>query len=74
MNLDISSIDVQTISNQHGTKAGELHKLYVAQTSSTMSQTAFGNEMKRMTNLSRGPFAAKVRLESGVFYPHRVRS
>jgi hypothetical protein len=74
VNLDMTSNDVQAISNQNGTKAGELYRLYVAQTSSTMSQTAFGNEMKRMANLSRGPFAAKVRLETGVFYPHRVQS
>jgi hypothetical protein len=73
-NLDIMSAEVRAISNQNGTKAGELYKLFVAQTSSTLSQTKFGNEMKRMAALSRGPFAAKVRLEGGVFYPHRVRS
>jgi len=38
-----------------------------------MTQTRFGTEIERMAGLSRGPFGPKVRLESGVFYPHRAQ-
>jgi hypothetical protein len=73
VNLDLASDDIRAISPQHGTKAGELYNLFLGQTGSTMSQTRFGTEMKRMADLSRGPFAPKVRLENGFVYPHRAQ-
>ena len=73
INLDMASDEIRAISNQHGTKARELYQLFTAQTRSCMSQTRFGREMKRMADLSRGPFAPKICLEDGVFYPRRVQ-
>ena len=73
INLDMASDEIRAIRNQHGTKARELYQLFTAQTRSCMSQTRFGGEMKRMADLSRGPFAPKIRLEDGVFYPRRVQ-
>ena len=74
VNLDVASDEVEAISNQHGTKARELYNLFKEQTGSPISLTRFGNEMKRIADLSRGPFAPRVRCESGVFYPHRAQS
>jgi hypothetical protein len=39
-----------------------------------MTQTKFGTEMTRMTNLARGPFAAKERYDGGIYYPHRAHA
>jgi hypothetical protein len=74
INLDMESEEVRAITGQRGTKAGKLYTLFAVQTGSTMSQTRFGSEMKRMTDTLRGPFGPKVRLEDGLYYPPRTQS
>jgi hypothetical protein len=70
INLDIESDEVRSITDKNGTRAQKLHELFLAQTKSTMNVTKWGNEMRRMIELSRGPFGAKNRDENGYYFPH----
>jgi hypothetical protein len=70
-NLDLNSDEVRAISDRNGTRARKLYELFRIQTQSAMSETKFGNEMRRMADLSRGPFGPKNRDEQGLVYPHR---
>jgi hypothetical protein len=71
--LDMASHEVRVVTDKNGTRAGKLYELFVAQTRSPMTLPAFGNEMKRMIEQSRGPFGPKERDQNGCYYPRRAQ-
>jgi hypothetical protein len=73
IHLDMESDEVRRITDKNGTRAGKLYELFVVQTRSPMTLPMFGNEMKRMIEMSRGPFGPKQRDQNGCYYPCRVQ-
>lgn len=72
--LDLQSEAVLRITTRQGVRAQGLHDLYVAQTKTSVSPRRFADEMQRYLLLPDGPFADKVRSESGVSYRPRLKA
>ena len=71
--LDVTSDAIKRITTQRSVQAHKLFTAFVAATNSTMSQTAFGDAMKRHTTDPEVSFWPKVKHTAGYFYKLRSR-